>query len=179
MKVRMKKYPTWWGPYQVAEKLYFWGTEDQKFSFGDKFAHNWIGNAISKVANMWVNFHEKRRIQVRIDRWDTWSFDTTLAHIILPGLRQLAASKHGAPFVDDEDVPEELRSTAAEPTKSDFELDEFFFARWDWVLNEMIWAFEELIQDQDYPDAGLQKLRNERLRRGFRLFGKYYTDLWD
>lgn len=179
MKVRMKKYPEWVGPYQVAETLYFWGTEEQKFEFGEKVSNSWIGAAISKVATAWLNFHEKRRIQVRIDAWDTWGFDNTLAHIILPGLRQLAATKHGAPFVDDEDVPEELRSTSAEPTKSDFELDEFFFARWDWVLNEMIWAFEELIQDQDYPDAGLQKLRNERLRRGFRLFGKYYMDLWD
>jgi hypothetical protein len=50
---------------------------------------------------------------VKIDRWDTWSMDSTLAQIVLPMLRQLQDTKHGAPFVDDDDVPEHLRSTAA------------------------------------------------------------------
>ncbi len=41
--------------------------------------------------------------------------DYTLSHIVVPMLKQLKETKHGAPFVDDEDVPEELKSTSAPP----------------------------------------------------------------
>ena len=54
---------------------------------------------------------EDQVVEVHIDRWDTWSMDYTLAHIVLPMLRQLKETKHGSPEVDDADVPEELRST--------------------------------------------------------------------
>ena len=52
-----------------------------------------------------------RDIQVQIDPWDTWSMDHTLAHIILPMLKQLRNTKHGSPNVDNTDVPEYLCST--------------------------------------------------------------------
>ena len=55
-----------------------------------------------------------QKVSIRIDPWDTWSMDTTLAHIVLPMLKQLKATKHGAPQVDVEDVPEELRPTKKE-----------------------------------------------------------------
>jgi hypothetical protein len=84
---------------------------------------------------------------VRIDRWDTWSMDSTLAAIVLPMLRQLQDTKHGAPHVDDEDVPEVLRSTAAEPKENEWDTDSNHFLRWDWVLDEMIWAFEQKVAD--------------------------------
>jgi hypothetical protein len=84
---------------------------------------------------------------VRIDRWDTWSMDHTLAMIVLPMLRQLQATKHGAPLVDDQDVPEHLRSTQAPPKENDYDTDGNHFARWDWVLDEMIWAFEQTLDD--------------------------------
>jgi hypothetical protein len=84
---------------------------------------------------------------VHIDRYDTWSMDHTLADIILPMLQQLQKTKHGAPFVDDEDVPEELRSTAAEPKENEWDTDSNHFRRWDYVLDEMIWAFEQKVTD--------------------------------
>jgi hypothetical protein len=84
---------------------------------------------------------------VRIDRWDTWSMDSTLATIVLPMLKQLQATKHGAPMVDDEDVPEHLRSTSAGPKDNEWDTDSNHFLRWDWVLAEMIYAFEKKNQD--------------------------------
>jgi hypothetical protein len=50
--------------------------------------------------------------------------------------------KHGAPFVDDEDVPDHLKSTAAPAKENEWDTDANHFARWDWVLDEMIFAFE-------------------------------------
>jgi hypothetical protein len=84
---------------------------------------------------------------VKIDRWDTWSMDHTLAHIVLPMLRQLKKDKHGAPLVDDEDVPEHLRSTAAAPRENEWDTDSNHFLRWDWVMDEMIFAFECKLDD--------------------------------
>jgi hypothetical protein len=84
---------------------------------------------------------------VKIDRYDTWSMDHTLGDIILPMLKQLQATKHGAPHVDDEDVPEYLRSTMAQPKENEWDTDSLWFMRWDWVLAEEIWAFEQLCKD--------------------------------
>lgn len=128
---------------------------------------------------------KKQKINVRIDGHDLWSMDYTLSHIIHPMLVKLKEIKHGSPWVDDEDVPENLRSTNAKPKENDWDTDEFFHDRWDWVMDEMIWAFEHKMNDeweepfyekQDYE--GLRKLQL-RMRNGFRLFGKYYEGLWD
>lgn len=81
----------------------------------------------------------ERKIKVQIDPWDTWSMDNTLAHIILPMLKQLKATQHGAPNVDVEDVPEELRTAHL---VGEYDVDENHFKRWEYVLDEMIFAFE-------------------------------------
>ena len=73
--------------------------------------------------------------------------DHTLADIILPMLRQLKATKHGAPHTDDSDVPEYLRSHMAQPKENEWDTDSLHFMRWDWILNEEIWAFEQLTKD--------------------------------
>lgn len=68
--------------------------------------------------------------------------DHTLSPVILPMLKQLKAAKHGAPFVDDEDVPDHLKSTAAPAKENEWDTDANHFDRWDWVMGEMIFAFE-------------------------------------
>jgi len=93
-----------------------------------------------------------RKITVQIDGFDTWNLDHTLSLIILPALLQLKATKHGSPNVDDVDVPEHLRSTEAPPVEKWHE-DGNVHARWDWVLGEMIWAFEQKTRawwEEDY-----------------------------
>ncbi len=39
--------------------------------------------------------NNRRKINVEIDYYDTWSLDHTLAMIIYPALLQLKATKHG------------------------------------------------------------------------------------
>jgi hypothetical protein len=89
---------------------------------------------------------------VKIDRWDTWSMDHTLSPIILPMLKQLKETKHGSPYVDDEDVPDELKSTSAPPRENDWDIDDNHHLRWDWVMDEMIFAFECKVDDS-WEDA--------------------------
>lgn len=128
---------------------------------------------------------EDQKVEVQIDCWDTWSMDYTLAYIILPMLRQLQETKHGAPDVDIEDVPEDLWPNEAEIEmyKKDGTTDIHFFARWDWVLDEMIYAFDSKINQDDvwmrFEDRKEIDKEQERISNGFRLFGKYYEALWD
>lgn len=122
--------------------------------------------------------NRKQKINVRIDRQDTWNMDYTLSFIILPMLKQLKKAKHGSPFVDDEDVPEEIRSTSA-PEVKEWETDKFFHNRWEFVLDEMIFAFEMKSQDDDIEYSEDNKEVFERMSNGFKLFGKYYESLWD
>ena len=80
----------------------------------------------------WVN--EKRGAQtvyVKIDDHDVWSMYHTLAHIITPMLKKLKEIQHGAPYTDDADVPEHLRSTAAPPKENEWDTDENHFKRWE------------------------------------------------
>jgi hypothetical protein len=93
------------------------------------------------------NPNKEQKISVRIDKWDTWSMDNTLAHIVTPMLKQLNETKHGAPYVHDEDVPVELQKVSAPPTENEWDTDENHFKRWDWVMGEMIFAFESKLTD--------------------------------
>lgn len=133
-------------------------------------------------------WNPKQKIRVRIDPHDTWSMDHTLAPIILPMLVQLRATKHGAPMVDMKDVPKELRATKKQldAYNKNGDSDPKFFERWDWIMDEMIWAFEQKCRDdwmEDYDynkwDSEGAKAHQDRMTNGFKLFGKYYENLWD
>lgn len=149
----------------------------------------------------------KRRIEVKYHDYDTWSLDSTLSLIILPGLQQLKAIQHGYPHVDNDDLP-----TACLKDASGEE-------RWEWIMDEMIWAFNEIANDypgeeafhagvhdivwtkvdihgNEDPNGTYRRMDNgpnhtfnidfegrkkydERIQRGLILFGKYYRNLWD
>ena len=244
MHVKIGKYKSWFGPYQLAEAIMFWvpkekdeygfpHTADRVHKFGEWLAHGSIEPepAVGEVSSWgedrpetwiyrllkWIDSKKKRKISVHIDRWDTWNMETTLGYIVRPMLKQLKEKTHGAPWVDDEDVPEELRSTAApeltQEQKDTGHTDDNHFKRWDWVMSEMIFAFESLEggvnedwEDQfttgeyDYQsvkqedgnylmvqgpkhtaetDWDARKEYGKRIQNGFRLFGKYYQNLWD
>ena len=94
----------------------------------------------------------ERIVDIHIDKYDTWSMDDTLAHIILPMLKQLKETKHGSPNVDSGDVPPELRcnDVSSKAYWTNGETDEKFHDRWDYVMDEMIYAFQAKIGDD--PD---------------------------
>ena len=179
-----------------------------------------LEKAVQKFYNVinWLWFDRlEQKIKVHVDRWDTWSMDHTLAHIVVPMLKQLKETKHGVPMIDYEDMPEDLQYIERkydQRARTDMvdqiqlieydDLSEHEFQRqikcWDWIMDEMIWAFEQKITDAweaDYygpwipaedgkpigsfewvDDEGRDK-HQERMKNGFRLFGKYYEALWD
>jgi len=168
MKVLISKYRNHWiSPYTILDRVFFWtdwsrcsrwtlteSLEDEKREQSQYVDHPpWVDRWADRLtpistALQWVLGRLHPRVTyVKIDPWDTWSMDHTLADIVLPMLRQLQATKHGSPNVDDEDVPEHLRSTAAEPKEHEWDTDSNHHARWDWALAEMIFAFEMKTQD--------------------------------
>lgn len=96
-----------------------------------------------------IGSKKRRKVDVVIHDYDVWNMDATLALLIIPMLHKLKATKQGAPHVDDEDVPEHLRSTAAPPKERPYDADANYFKRWDWVIDEIIWAFEQEYLDEN------------------------------
>ena len=153
MKVYRSNYRHHWvSPYTILKVICFWEKDDDVFyNHGDIPGHKydkWVNflNPFCVAWNKFLDFVHPQINYVKIDRYDTWSMDHTLADIILPMLKQLQKDKHGAPFVDDEDAPMELQSWTS-PAKDEYDTDGHHFARWDYVLNEMIFAFECKVDD--------------------------------
>jgi hypothetical protein len=112
------------------------------------FLTDWLYD-LAKLLGPINTLHKKRKVKVHIDPYDIWGLDETLAFIVVPALRLLKEKKQGSPYVDDEDVPEHLRSTAAGPKENEWDTDSLHFARWEWVMDEMIWAFEQHTYEDD------------------------------
>jgi hypothetical protein len=189
MKVKIGDYKSWFGCYQLAEKVLFWKDKnsDAVMALGDRLSGKDKDSLLSKAFE-WANNKRKRTIEVHIDKWDTWGADYTLALIILPVLKQLKKDGDSAPFINDDDVPEELRSTNAPAPEQLFDVDANYFKRWYWVLDEMVFAFEHMVDDHweaefrgiNYAStdwAGIDAT-NARINNGLILFGKYYRGLW-
>lgn len=176
-----------------------------KVKIGQYPNHRWYHSTLYKL----FGYTSEQPTSIKIDKWDTYSMDYTLAQIVLPMLYQLAKTKHGSPIVDAKDVPKHLRG--------DTDKDEnLVHERWDWVMSEMIFAFESKVKDDDWQDQfysgehetvevpvlsskgeiigyEMKKGPNDtfkvdrkglkkyqaRITKGFTLFGKYYEGLWD
>ena len=205
MKIYINKYRNHWlSPYTILEKVCFWEKDkDVIYNLKDN-PKNKYQKWVDRLEPVCVGFQKFLDIvhpkidYVKIDYWDIWNMDSTLAPIILPMLKQLKEHKHGSGIVDLEDVPEYLRCDTTEDWDDqkcfDFyrehevkEGDRDIHARWNWVLDEMIWAFEQLCDyDNDkefyhgekFDVKGYEKHHN-RINNGTRLFGKYYRNLWD
>lgn len=175
MKVYIGPYKNAFTCFDLVDKLTFWvkkkninnvnAKPDWAFNIGIWLSEDKNGNptVLYKTLN-WFNqkFNSKRKVDIKIHQYDTWSMDATLALIILPMLKQLKNNQHGSAFVELEDVPEYMRTTNTEDydyqTTFDFYNDENdkqkcvcdVHTRWNWVLNEMIWAFEQLQPDNDW-----------------------------
>jgi hypothetical protein len=91
---------------------------------------------------------DQRKVNVLIQDFDTWSLDSTLAHIILPALIQLKQSKMGVPteFVQDvggADYDSQDSFDFYKETHS--ESFDIACKRWEDTIDKMIWSFQQLV----------------------------------
>lgn len=142
MKIYISNYRDHWlSPYTILEKVIFWREIDYNEPMIEKWSDRLL--PICQAMQKFLDFVHPKIDYVKIDKYDTWSMDSTLSKIIYPMLKQLQATKHGAPFTDDEDVPEALKSTSAPAKENEWDTDGNHFKRWDWIMDEMIWAFQQ------------------------------------
>jgi hypothetical protein len=90
---------------------------------------------------------------------DTYSLDCYLAKKILAGLREFREQTYG--------YPQDFTSIEA----------------WREALDCIIWSFEEEYEkEDDWEDKSItpeqRREKYEKVQKGFRLFGEYYTSLW-
>ena len=141
-----RRYEYWRRPetFYLSEEEYTW-YDKLVFGFFEKLSY------LTLPINRWSN-SRKRKINIHIDSYDVWSADNTLAMIIHPVLLKLKEKKHGSPDVANDDVPEHLRAEEHNVPHPDGYIgtDDLFHKRWEWVLDEMIWAFEQCVD----PDHG-------------------------
>jgi hypothetical protein len=197
MKVYIGNYLNWVGPYQIAELLKYIGVPKKHYwKLGKMLSKTPLDTICNKIYKM-----RNRKIKVKIHDYDTWNFESTLSHIIVPMLKQLKKTKHGIPgcmpaFGDKWEHTEEEQNLAAQ--------------QWEEIVDKMIFAFESSTFDwesqfwiqkpeldlDDYPeDDGKSshpvrwkiegkcdwKGREEyaaRIQEGYELFGKYFQNLW-
>lgn len=160
-----------------------------KVKIGPYPTHRWYHNWLYEK----FEYTPKQKIDVHIDGWDVWSMDHTLAEIVLPMLKRLKADKQGSPWVEDEDVPHLPKQGEASNESRQLDLfacDEHddlvweqYVTRWDWVMDEMIYAFDSKVNKDEpwmrFDDPEEVRKEQDRISNGFRLFGKYYEGLWD
>lgn len=178
-----KSYLKWSHP-----EMNWWDVDEKNYTRMDRIAeklHHLIDDVILAPFT-WLLRHKEKKVKVRIDDYDTWSADNTLAHIIHPLL--LRMKKHGTPWTDREDAPADTKYDNVEDNEYEKGYNE---DRWQYILGEMIFAFE-MIKDGDWDfevyerhggwtDEAFDERRKtqERISNGLRLFGKYYQALWD
>jgi len=164
----------------------YWSVQDSEYTKTDKFVER-ICDHIQTVLNVTINKligGLERKIKVRIDNYDTWSMDHTLALIVHPMLIQLRDTNHGFFHPDAEDVPHIGKGDETDFGHSDTNAQD----RYNWVMDELVWTFEQLKNDNDYDlfyteekgwDKDALDAHNQRIQNGLRLFGRYYRALWD
>ena len=147
MKVKIGHYLNFWGIYQVLGLLNHVGVSKDTTDDWAERSPEWICNIFQ-----WIYDKRKRTVKVKIDDYDVWSMDSTLALIVLPMLKQLKKVKHGAPcgmkgFDQTSNSAQLCFDFYAEGDEAAWEAGQ---EEWNKILDEMIWAFEQLQPECDW-----------------------------
>ena len=189
MKIKIGEYLNFWGPYQIIGLLTYIGVSEDTC---DRWAENspeWITTLCS-----WIYSKRHRKIKVHLDKWDTWSMDSTLACIILPMLIQLKATKHGSPGNLEEFGQTSNSSQYCFDFYEEGDADAWQKGadHWDVIMDKMIYSFSEINKDDEptfwldkgeFPGFEYDKVKAleyyDKVQEGLDLFGEYYQNLWD
>jgi hypothetical protein len=130
-----------------------------------------IDSSISFILNISINAINKRRfrrINIIAHKYDAIQTHQTLALVILPVLKQLRKNSTSIFIVAPEDVPAHLKLP---DDLSEFDIHANAYARWRYIIDSMIVAFEYLANNATANN-------NDTVDFGLRMFAKYYKGLW-
>jgi hypothetical protein len=113
---------------------------------------------------------EKEHKQIGLTYWDRpkkvydkFALDSTLAWVIYPMIVRFKRAKRWG-------CVDELFDNS---TKGDE------CAKWEDVLDKIIYTFESLLIDESTFDIELETIKYEEIQEGLDLFSKYFRNLWD
>ncbi len=176
MIFKFGKYKNWFGVYQLAAMLRYIGfSESTCENVAEKLVDTWVDKFLT-----WLHSKKKQKVVVKLDKYDVWNADYTMAHMIYPMMVELKQQKHGVPLVANEYVPEHLWTD-----ESDWEAS-YCPEKWNYVMDEIIWAFERIVKDDVDELATVDGTYNvekcyeleKRVSNGTILFGTFYRCLW-
>jgi hypothetical protein len=127
----------------------------------------------------------ERKIDIHVDKWDTYNMDHTAALLIYPLLVQLKNSKHGIPsdfaVVGGEDYSSQYSFEFYSETR-DWAFDKSC-EKWDETLDRMIWSFYQVAYNDleaqythDKPNYKWVKDENTNSTTIVQLNQKYWHD---
>ena len=189
----------WISPYVILEKVFFWKGSDWVY---DSQTAADLADKLEPACQLLQKIRKKIRPDVKyvkIDAYDTWSLDRTLAPIIAAGLIKLKEEKHGVPMAFIYDTEGNENATVEEGEVA-----------WDEALDSMIWSFTEYTRDweDDYMSGEIDmqveknpeyddvrrmvygpahtfeydiegaKKHREKIQYGIDLFAKHFESLW-
>lgn len=183
MKVIIRPYADFWGAYKIADLLRYIGVSEELREKVGAFLQRLGVDELAERVKAW---RDSRRVFVKIHKYDTCNADSTIAEIMVPLLKAFrVAAKTSTPAIRLADVPLDQRSTAAELENliahddPDFVFDT---KAWQWILGEILWAFESRLEDDEdvffYAEDEDFAARASRREAGMRLFATYYENLW-
>lgn len=103
------------------------------------------------------------KTNVRVDYWDMWELDITLAKIIYPCLVKFKENLDGHP-------------------------GDLTFEQWEEVLDKIAWSMNEIIKDDYLIQYCIQEGEYEwdkidehenKMQEGCELLGRYFRNLWE
>lgn len=145
------------------------------------------------IGNWPKNPAKERKVNIRIDKWDTWSMDNTLSLIIEPMLKQLKVTQNGYPSGLEEQEWNEILDKmifAFESINNDWENQyhsgevDFLHVPIDKDGNEVspenaeYYRLDRGPNDTHVFDAEGWKKHDEKIQEGLELFGKHFRSLW-
>ena len=156
MKVKIGKYLSWYGPYQIVDALFFWVDKYPDKELAKRWdyrLHDKLGPILGATwlapICQWIHDRRKRTVKVKIHNYDVWNMGETLAVVILPMLKTLKEQKSGYPWTDHEDGPWYYRFEDYKGEHNWSDTGSYSHGRWNWIMDEMIWTFEQIVKE-DY-----------------------------
>lgn len=130
-------------------------------------------------------YRKNRRIDVRIDKHDTWSMDSTLAYIILPMLKQLRETQHGSAMMPafEQTSTNSLQYCFPFYEEGDNAAWEEGHKQWEEVLDKMIWSFEQINTEWEHQfESGVSDIYFEKVpgtTHSVMKYGPNHTFVYD
>lgn len=139
--------------------MFTWPSET---SFLDKVIDK-IDNYLQGFYNFLARF-SKPKCKIEVSGSDVMNADMTMALLIVSVMRKLKEEHYTVGNIEDDDAPSGMD----------------FSERYNWVIDEIIWAFEYSYNGLVYKAKTKEerKANYERAKNGRQLFAKYFETFW-